>query len=75
MAANGDLSEQVDILVQGEGPGTSVFLFHPLSDAGHAWLDANVHDDAARLGSAVAVAHRYALDLAAGALNDGLVVR
>lgn len=64
--------EPADLRVQDAG---SVFLLHPASDAGQDWLDENLGgDEVQRLGNAVAVEHRYILDIVDGAKGDGLVV-
>lgn len=55
--------------------GGSLFLFRPLTDAGREWLNENTETEPYQwFGGALAVEHRYAQDLAQGALNDGLRV-
>lgn len=58
----------VDIVIQNEG---TIFLFHPLTTKGKEWLVANVQDDARWFGKALVVEHRYAMELARGAVEDG----
>lgn len=72
------VSEVIDIQVTREGG--SLFLFYPLTDLGRSWLDENIYnggspEDVTTFGNALVVEHRYALDLAEGMINDGLVVR
>jgi hypothetical protein len=62
-------SIMLDITVENHG---SIFLFRPESDAGKSWLEDNT--DGQWFGNALAVEHRFAYDLAQGALNDGLEV-
>ena len=64
-----------DFLVTGEGPFTTVYLLHPLTDAAREWVAEHIPDDAQRLGNAIAVEHRYIRDIVDGARNDGLAVR
>lgn len=55
--------------------GGSVFLLHPRSDAGRAWIAEHIPEDAMMLGNAVAVEHRYIADIVAGAMSDDLCVQ
>jgi predicted thioesterase len=64
-----------DFLVTGEGPFTTVYLLHPLTDAAREWVAEHLPEDAMRLGNAIAVEHRYIGDIVDGARNDGLSVR
>lgn len=64
-----------DFFVTGEGPFTTVYLLHPLTDAAHEWVAEHLPEDAQRLGNAIAVEHRYIRDIVDGARNDGLAVR
>ena len=59
----------IDALVSGHG---SIYLVRPMSDAATAWIDENVQDDAQWLGPALAVEHRYILDLIDGMRASGL---
>jgi hypothetical protein len=53
-----------------------LFLVHPLTDTGAAWIGKNVDTDAATFWlSALVVEHRYIEQLAAGMIEDGLVVK
>ena len=61
----------MDITVQNEG---TIFLFHLHSEAAVTWVDNNVPEPL-YFGRALAVEHRYALALAIGMLEDGLVVQ
>ena len=60
-----------DVLVHNEG---TVFLFHPLSAQATTWMDEHVQPDALWLGSALVVEYRYALDLAKGMKDSGLLL-
>jgi hypothetical protein len=60
-----------DLVVYGEG---SVYLIHTVSPAGHQGIEQHVAQDARRLGTAVAVEHRYIADIVLGAIADGLQV-
>lgn len=61
--------EQADISVSNEG---SIFMFYPLTTEGKGWLEENT--DGMWLGNGLAVEHRFAWDLAQGAIEDGLIV-
>ena len=52
----------------------SIFLFRPLTTLAEAWIAAHVSGDAMRYAGALVVEPRYAHDLAAGMLADGLHV-
>jgi hypothetical protein len=65
-------SPRPDLIVHGEG---TIYLIHAVTDAGHGWIEAHLSSDAPRLGTAVAVEHRYIRDIVLGASRDGLVVR
>jgi len=69
MANTATATAVVDIQVQNYG---SIFLFVPLTEAGEEWLRANT--DGTWFGGALAVEHRYARDLADGAIEDGLIL-
>ena len=71
MCANGKCKPGADLYVQNEG---SIFLLHWQSEAGRDWIGEHIPEDAMRLGSAVAVEHRYIADIVIGAQADGLVV-
>jgi hypothetical protein len=61
-----------DIQVSGGG---SVYLFTPLTEAGHAALTEQVASEPWQwLGRSLAVEHRFAGDLTAALQADGLVV-
>ena len=59
----------VDVSVENHG---SIFLFRPLTEAAEQWIQDNVSDEAQYFGTALAVEHRYARDLAQGMLEAGL---
>ena len=50
----------------------SIVLIAPLTQDADNWLDENIGDDAMYMGSALAVEPRYAGNIIAGMLNDGL---
>jgi hypothetical protein len=62
-----------DVLVANAG---SVFTFCPLTPKAKSWIEENVETEAwQRFGHALVVEHRYALGLAAGMQDAGLVLR
>lgn len=58
-----------DVFVENHG---SIFLFQPLTAAAEEWIAANVSGEPMRYAGALVVEPRYARDLAAGMLADGL---
>jgi hypothetical protein len=60
-----------DILVHNEG---TLFLFRPLTVRAKSWIDENVQPDAQCFGAALVVEHRYALRLAQGMKDAGLLL-
>ncbi len=44
----------------------SIFLLHPLTEAGEEWISEHIPEDAQRHGNAVAVEHRFIEDIAYG---------
>jgi hypothetical protein len=62
---------EVDLIVQNEG---SIFLLHTVSDAGKAWADEHIPEDAQMFGDAIVVEHRYIAIIVQAAIADGLVV-
>ena len=60
-----------DVSVSNHG---TLFLFQPLSLAATEWIKENVGGETSYFGSALAVESRYALDLAGGMANNGLVI-
>lgn len=62
----------LDLLVYGEG---TLYLLHATSPRGQAWITDQLPRDAQRLGTAIAVEHRYIGDIVRGAIADGLRVR
>jgi predicted thioesterase len=69
------MTTPADFFVTGEGPFTTVYLLHSLTDAAREWVAEHLPEDAQRLGNAIAVEHRYIGDIVCGARNDGLAVR
>jgi hypothetical protein len=65
-------TRRADLLVHGEG---TVYLIHAVRPVGHAWIERHIVPDALRLGTAVAVEHRFIIDIVLAAIRDGLVVR
>jgi hypothetical protein len=68
MAKKIGLSE-TDFLLYGGG---TVYLLTPVSQRGEEWATEHLPADAQRLGSGVAVEHRYIQDIADGFQCDGL---
>ena len=60
-----------DVLVHNGG---SVFLFCPLTARAKVWIDEHVQQDARWFGAALVVEHRYALGLAQGMKDAGLLL-
>ena len=60
-----------DVLVRDAG---SLFLFCPLTPRAKAWIAEYVQPDALWFGNALVVEHRYALPLAEGMIDEGLVL-
>ncbi len=61
-----------DVIVHNGG---SIFQFEPLTEAAKDWIEENVQAESWQfMGSSLCVEHRYAGDLAAGMIADGLVV-
>ena len=57
------------------GGGGTIYTVRPLTDAGRAWIEANVQsEDWQWLGSALCVEHRYIANLIEGMKADGLIV-
>ena len=63
---------RTDLLIYGEG---TLFLLYPSSRRGAAWIAAPIPADAQRLGTAVAVEHRFIGAIVTGAIADGMRVR
>jgi hypothetical protein len=59
----------MDISIENHG---SLTLFRPLTDEGREWLESNT--EGTWWGGALAVEPRYAVDLAEGAVEEGLGV-
>jgi len=53
----------------------SLFLFHLLTDAARSWVETHVTGEHTMYDDSLVVEHRYAEDLAAGMIRDGLEVR
>ncbi|CAB4152430.1 hypothetical protein UFOVP613_14 [uncultured Caudovirales phage] len=54
--------------------GGSVLLLMPETDAGRAWADEHLPEDALTLGAGIAIERRYMGDIIAGIVEDGLGV-
>jgi hypothetical protein len=61
----------VDVLVTGGG---TLYLFLLITPEARAWVEKHVSSGRQMLGAALVVEYRYAADLAAGMLSDGLTV-
>jgi hypothetical protein len=61
-----------DLIVNNHG---SIFLLSPVTEAGEAWIDEHIPQDAMTWGGAVVVEHRYIEAIVASALADGLEVK
>lgn len=63
------MASDIDVVVTNHG---SVFLFDLRTEAAREWVEANVHEERSYLGTALAVEHRFARDLARVMRDDGL---
>lgn len=56
--------------------GGSIYFLRAVSDAGKAWIEANVeqNEETQHWGGAIVVEHRYIMDIIIGARADGLKV-
>ena len=63
--------QALDVLVRNEG---ALFLFCPLTSTAKEWIDEHVQADAQWFGKTLVVEHRYALGLAQGMKDAGLVL-
>ena len=71
MAENGRSVPAVDVRVENHG---TVFLFDLRTLAARGWVSENVTPEVMYLDKKLAVDHRYARDLAAGMIADGLIL-
>jgi hypothetical protein len=60
-----------DVRVENHG---SLFVFQPLTPAAQTWIEENVSEESTWWAGGLVVEPRYARDLAAGMLADGLRV-
>jgi len=65
------MNRKTDVRVTNE---CNLYLFHLLTDAAQAWVDANVSDEHTSWGDALVVEHRYARTLTGDMRADGLTV-
>ena len=63
--------ENPDFVVNDQG---SIVLLLPNSDAAREWLADNIADDAMYFGRSLVIEHRYADDVLAGIVADGLEI-
>ena len=61
----------MDIRIDNHG---SLFLFHGVTQDGQVWLETHLDPEVQKCGEAFVVEHRYANDIAVGAVADGLKV-
>jgi hypothetical protein len=66
------MRNRADLNVSNHG---SLFLLLPVTRRAKQWVNANLPEDAPRLGQAVAVEPRFVLPIVEGARADGLRVR
>jgi len=62
---------EVDFMIHGGG---TVYLLTPVSQRGEDWATEHLPADAQRLGSGIAVEHRYIQAIAEGIHGDGLKI-
>ena len=65
------MTGRTDVIISDTG---SLVVFELLTAEAFAWVDEHVSDDRLMLGRGLAVEPRYAGALAAGMLDDGLIV-
>lgn len=66
-------ADDIDVIVTNEG---TIFLFEPRTEAAREWVREHVQLEGWQwFGPAFCVEHRFALDLAQGMTDDGLVVQ
>ncbi len=58
-----------DFLITNHG---TISTFMPLTEAANEWLDMHIHPDAAMLGRATVVEHRYVEPIVEGIEESGL---
>ena len=64
-----------DFSIEGEGRFCTVYLLRPLTPAAFDWIAEHIPENAQRVGTAIAIEHRYVSDIVQGIQNDGLAVR
>lgn len=52
----------------------TIFLLQPLTAAANEWIEQNLSEDRQTFGTAVAIEHRFILDVVDGIRNNGLRV-
>jgi hypothetical protein len=62
---------QMDIIIENHG---TIFLLRAVTQQGQVWLETNLDQSGEKWGEAYVVEHRYAEDIALGAVRDGLKV-
>ena len=55
-----------------EQNGSSIYLLVPLTPAAQEWIDEFLPEDAQRLGTSIAIEHRYIDPIIDGVLDAGL---
>jgi hypothetical protein len=63
-----------DVKIKRAGPGASLLLFYMRTKRAKQWVEDNVSEERTEWAGALVVETRYAVDLADGMRNDGLVV-
>jgi len=70
----GPIQQRIDFTIFVEyGAGSTVYLLRPISTRAKIWTREHLPADAPRLGGALAVEHRYIVDIISGMQRDGLV--
>jgi len=63
---------KIDVRVENHG---TIFMIRPQTKAAEAWIEANVQTEGWQwMGKGLGVDHRYAENLVAGMIENGLVV-
>ena len=65
---------QADFSIEGEGRFCTVYLLRPLTPAAFEWVEEHIPEDAQRLGTAIALEHRYIGPIAYQIVAEGMVI-
>ena len=74
MANRNGKPASADFSIEGEGRFCTVYLLRPLTPAAFDWIEGHIPEDAQRLGTAIAVEHRYIGPIAYQIVAEGMVI-